>query len=278
MGIQKLDHLTIDYSPQNASEMPESLLTKHRIILNLGNHFVVEQWYNGEYQKNQMNTGDFTFLPIGMSRRVIWDRSIEFLLLDLDSTYLQEIMEILSDGKHPNQIQLIPHYKRHDSLIHQLGLGLKNELQNNIQIDRSSSKLYVESMMMTLTLQLLRHHTAITPIAQNSIATIPKSRLDILTDYIRNNLDGELGLDELANILQINKFYLMRLFKRSSGYTLHQYVTKCRIEKSKELLARRNNNLSILEICYSVGFESQSHFTKVFNRYVGVTPSVYRDR
>ena len=269
LGTEQLEHLTIDYCQQAASELPESLLAKHRIMLNLGNNFHVEQWYNGCYQTNQLHPGEFTFLPMGMSRRVVWDRSIEFLLIDLDANYVRQMMLGLSDR---DLIEIVPHYKRQDPLIHAIGLTIKQELISH----HVREKLYIESLIATLTLQLLRHHTTSTSIAQNSIGKLDRERLEILTNYINNHLDRDLSLDELATIVKMNKFYLIRSFKRSTGNTLHRYVTNCRIEQAKQLLI--DGDRSIVEICHVVGFDSQSHFTKVFHRHVGIPPGIYRDR
>ncbi|MBE9190961.1 helix-turn-helix transcriptional regulator [Gloeocapsopsis crepidinum LEGE 06123] len=268
LGKATLDSFVVEHFQQPAYELPETcLLTEHRIILNLGNPYNVEQWYDGYYQQNQMDTGNFTVLPIGMSRRVIWDRPIEFLLLHLEPVYMQQMVLDLSDR---HQLELIPHYKRQDSLIHQIGLALKTELQSQ----GLGGKLYLESMMATLTIQLLRHHahwTSLTP----TPGGFSNYQLRQIINYIHSNLEQELSLDELASIAQISKYYLIRLFKRAMGVTLHRYVTTCRIEKAKQLLAQRN--LSIVEICHLVGFQSQSHFTDLFHRYIGVTPKVYRD-
>ncbi len=254
---------------QPAQELPESaLLGEHRIILNLGDPFKVEQWYDGHYKHNQMDTGSFTVLPVGMSRRVIWDRPIEFLLVELDPAYVKQMMLSLGDR---HQIDLRPHYKCHDPLIHQLGLALRAELQSQ----GSGGKLYLESMMAALTVQLLRHHASWTPISQNSLGGLSQPQLQILVDYIHRNLDQALSLDELANVAQMSKYPLIRLFKQSTGATLHRYVTAHRIEKAKQLLAQPK--LSIVEICHAVGFQSQSHFTHIFHRHVGVPPKAYRD-
>ncbi|PIG93028.1 AraC family transcriptional regulator [Gloeocapsopsis sp. IPPAS B-1203] len=268
LGRATLDRFVVELFQQPAYELPEScLLTEHRIILNLGNSYNVEQWYDGCYQQSQMDTGNFTVLPIGMNRRVIWDRPIEFLLLQLEPVYMQQMVLGLSDRY---QLELIPHYKRQDSLIHQIGLALKTELQSQ----GLGGKLYLESMMATLTIQLLRHHAHWTSFTQTP-GGLSKYQLRQVIDYIHSNLEHELSLDELASIAQTSKYYLIRLFKRSMGVTLHRYVTTCRIEKAKQLLAQRN--LSIVEICHLVGFQSQSHFTHLFHRYVGITPKVYRD-
>jgi AraC family transcriptional regulator len=269
LGRARLDRFIIEHLQQSAYELPESyLLRTHRVILNLGSSYTVEQWYDGCYQQNQMHTGNFTILPIGMSRRVIWDQPIEYLLLELDPVYVQQTVLELSDRY---QLELVPHYRCNDPLVHQIGLALKTELQSQ----GLGGKLYLESLIMTLTVQLLRHQALWTSITQNSPEGLSKYQLRQVIDYINSNLDQELSLDELASIVQTSKYYLVRLFKRSIGVTLHRYVTTCRIEKAKQLLAQRE--LSIVEICHLVGVQSQSHFTYLFRRYVGVTPKIYRD-
>ena len=259
----------VKYLQQPADELAVSpLLTQHRLILNLGAPFQVEQWYDGCYQQNHMETGSFTFLPVGMSRRVIWDRPIDFLLVELDPVYVKHLMLDLSNL---HQIELIPHYKCDDPLIYQLGLSLQRELQSQ----EYGGSLYFESLMTSLTVQLLRHHTNWTPISSTSLISFSKHQLQTVIDYINSNIQQPLSLDELASVAHMSKYYMIRLFKQSTGATLHRYVTKCRIIKAKQLLAQRN--LSIVEICHLVGFQSQSHFTSIFHRYVGVPPKVYRD-
>jgi AraC family transcriptional regulator len=260
----------IKHLQQPAFELPESSpLADHRMILNLGNPFNVEQWYDGCYQQNQMETGSFTFLPVGMSRRVIWDRPIECLLVELEPVYVKRLM--LGLGNH-DQIELMPHYKCHDLLIYQLGLALKTELQS----DGRGGKLYVESVMATLTVQLLKHHATWVLIPPGALAGFSQEPLQTVVAYIDSNLEQALSLDELASVAQMSKYYLMRLFKQATGSTLHQYVTARRIEKAKQLLAKRH--LPLVDICHAVGFQSQSHFTHIFRRCIGIPPKAYRDR
>lgn len=264
-----LNSCFVNHLQQPALELPESLTERHRMILNLGGPFNVEQWYQGCYQHNQMETGSFTFLPVGMSRRVIWDRPIEFLILEFDPIYVKQMLWSLNDR---DELDLVPHYKCSDPLIHQLGLSLKAELKSG----DSGKAFYLESILATLTVQLLRHHIKRIPIAPGSLTRFSTNQLQTIIDYIHGNLDQALSLDELAAVVQMNKYYLIRLFKQSIGTTLHQYVIACRIEKAKYLLAQRD--LSIIEICHSVGFQTQSHFTHTFRRQVGVSPKAYRDR
>ncbi|MEC4819462.1 MAG: AraC family transcriptional regulator, partial [Scytonema sp. PMC 1069.18] len=92
---------------------------------------------------------------------------------------------------------------------------------------------------------------------------------------IHNHLDENLTLAELAAIVQMSPHYFASLFKQSTGLAPHQYLTQCRIERAKRLLLHRN--LTIVEICHTVGFQNQSHFTKVFRQHTGTTPKAYRD-
>ena len=67
--------------------------------------------------------------------------------------------------------------------------------------------------------------------------------------------------------------YLCRLFKRELGITVNAYLTKVRVEHSKELLKTEEAIADIARLC---GFSDQSYFTKVFRQSEGVTPLKYR--
>ena len=102
-----------------------------------------------------------------------------------------------------------------------------------------------------------------------------EDKLQRAIDYIHGHLDQDLSLAKLASVAQMSPYYFARLFKQFIGAPPHQYLTKRRIEKAKQLLA--NKDLSILEVTQQIGLQSQSHFTNLFRRTVGKTPSAYRD-
>lgn len=104
---------------------------------------------------------------------------------------------------------------------------------------------------------------------------LPKYKLREAIAYINEHLDQNLTLAELSSVVQMSPHYFAHSFKQSTGLPPHQYVTRCRIDKAKRLLARRE--LTIVEISGQVGFQSQSHFTRVFHQHTKMTPKVYRD-
>ena len=98
--------------------------------------------------------------------------------------------------------------------------------------------------------------------------------IDKAKEYIRNKFDQEIQLDDMALDLNISKFYLSRLFKKFTGENMSQYITRLRIESSKELLASTSKRIKeISDIC---GFNDQNYFCKVFKKATGISPTDYR--
>jgi AraC-like DNA-binding protein len=79
-------------------------------------------------------------------------------------------------------------------------------------------------------------------------------------------------LMELSKVSQLSPYHLLRMFRDSVGLPPHCYQNQIRIAKAKALLAR---NTPIVRVAVETGFVDQSHFTKVFKRFVGVTPGQY---
>ncbi len=79
----------------------------------------------------------------------------------------------------------------------------------------------------------------------------------------------------MAEVVGMSQYYFSKLFKMSTGTTPHQYVMRQRVERAQELL--RDGNTALVEVATQVGFETQSHFTSVFRRLVGITPKKFRE-
>lgn len=93
-------------------------------------------------------------------------------------------------------------------------------------------------------------------------------------NYISAHFSEAVTLQDVAEHLHLNPSYFSRIFKRSSGSTFKEYLTKVRVEEAKRLL--RNTDYPLLDIAIGVGFDNQSYFTSVFKRLTGLTPKQYR--
>ncbi len=92
--------------------------------------------------------------------------------------------------------------------------------------------------------------------------------------YIEAHSGEKFSLDEIAGALYINGSYLVRVFKRSLNMTPLSYHHLVRCRKAKELLLQ--TDASVAEIGETVGFVSPSHFSHIFRKTEGCTPSEYR--
>lgn len=91
-----------------------------------------------------------------------------------------------------------------------------------------------------------------------------------------SNYDKPLNFNSVARELGVSLNHLIRLFRKYSGTTPVQYITKLRIDKAIEVFGQMD--LNILEIAYMCGFKSISNFYKCFKEQTGHTPMEYRKR
>ena len=93
-------------------------------------------------------------------------------------------------------------------------------------------------------------------------------------EYIKENQSEDLSLGQVAKAVNTSTFYFCKIFKKVTGINFTDYLSRVRIEKSKNLLL--NPNLRISEIAFEIGFQSLTHFNRVFKRITGQSPTEYR--
>lgn len=96
-----------------------------------------------------------------------------------------------------------------------------------------------------------------------------------IIEWVRLNLNNHISSSKIAETFHYNPDYLTRLFKSKTGMRLHEYINTLRLSQAKLLIYQ--SNLSIKEIAYSVGFEDEKYFMKLFKSYEGLTPNSYRN-
>jgi AraC family transcriptional regulator len=137
--------------------------------------------------------------------------------------------------------------------------------------------LYVDALVHALAAHLLQHYSRGREASGRLLAPpewlVPR-RIRRVTDYIRANLAADLTIDELAGHAGLSSFHFARVFRRETGETPHQFVTRLRLEEAARLL--RATDQTVLQIAIAVGFESASHFSVQFKRSYCVTPLAYR--
>ena len=101
-----------------------------------------------------------------------------------------------------------------------------------------------------------------------------KQHIQDALDFIGENFERDLSLDEVAAHANLNAAYFSSCFKKMTGQSFVNYITELRIRRAKELL--RDEHKKIGQISEMLGFNDTRYFAKIFKKYVGVTPSEYR--
>jgi AraC family transcriptional regulator len=268
----------LEYHRQPAHDTPDYSFPHNTITIGLG-YKAKEFGVNGRIYKDFV-PGNIGIIPANYEIKTQAYGNAEFILLAVEPS------------------KILPQIFGFDPLIYQIGLELKKELETT-GVD---SCIYAESMATALAVHLIKRYSAQPQAIKEFTDGLPKYKLREVITYINECLDQNLTLAELAAVIQMSPHYFATLFKQSTGLAPHQYVTKCRIEKAKQLLRceeltilevshqvgfvspshfakqlLRCKELTILEVSQQVGFVSPSHFAKVFRKYTTTTPKIYRN-
>ncbi len=100
-----------------------------------------------------------------------------------------------------------------------------------------------------------------------------RREINTAIDYLWENICTEFSLDKLCSAVNLSPYYFIRLFKDYTGKTPYEYYMDIKICRALEYL--RTKKYSITEVCFILGFSSHSHFTFVFRKRVGMTPSEF---
>jgi AraC-like DNA-binding protein len=103
---------------------------------------------------------------------------------------------------------------------------------------------------------------------------LPKWRLKRVTDYIEANICERLLLPDLAAIAGLSRMYFASQFRISTGLRPHDYVLQRRIARAQALMSK--TSLSLVDVAFDVGFQTQAHFTTAFKKLVGMPPARWR--
>lgn len=106
--------------------------------------------------------------------------------------------------------------------------------------------------------------------------SITDSRMRLLDEFIDAGLDGPLGIQAMAGLLELSEGYFMRAFKNTTGKSPHSYLIDRRLAKARASM--RDSTASLSEIALACGFNSQAHMTTAFKQRLGVSPAQLRRR
>jgi len=98
--------------------------------------------------------------------------------------------------------------------------------------------------------------------------------LNNVIEYIEDNLEGKLEIEEISKVACFSKFHFQRMFYALTGFTINEYIRNRRLTlAAEELMAK---DIKIIDVALKYGYESPEAFTKAFQRLHGATPSAIK--
>ncbi len=137
-------------------------------------------------------------------------------------------------------------------------------------LETSSEKLFRQTAVTVTLGELITRHAS----GSRSVRPVgaePRA-IRIVRQYIEANYVNSPSLKELADLVGLSPFYLVRAFGKEMGLAPHEFLTQVRVTHAMKLLAL---GLPIVDVALATGFADQSHLTNRFKRIVGVTPKQF---
>jgi len=172
--------------------------------------------------------------------------------------------------------------------ITQKRISFQNKISNDPDVNSAVSSLIEEFekrefgyelavksyLYRLLTIMLRKYITRLLEPSEYQLRVKNLERFDPIYQYIEDNYDKKINVDDLAKQMNMSRFHFSRLFKELTSKTISDYVNFVRINKSEYLL--RNTSMSVSEIALATGFNDVYYFSRLFKSYKNVSPSKIR--
>ena len=228
-----------------------------------------------ENQTYHLEQGGLVFINEGRVHRTTYDpaTSHERILIELDTHFMEKMGRLFPAlpfsallSRHGLVFQLTPEEQpRMESLL--------SEIIEEMRKKKTGFAERINLLLMELVLVLLRKSTE-SGRPSPPIRSLRHQRVYEILNYMIENYPSVNSLRDLCDHFYLNKYYLCHAFKEVTGLTVKEYLNAIRIKNAKEFLIATKD--PITKIAQSVGYESVTHFDRVFKEYIGVSPLQYR--
>jgi len=241
---------------------PGSVMADHRLIFYQTSGVPTDCRCEGVGQWRMGRAFDFDLVPAGASGSWEDHEACNMVSVRLAPSLVTSTAEALAVPA--ERAGLAPRIGARDPLVEHVVLALAAELA----APEPAGRIYADSLAVALTIRLLQSSPAVGATGRQILS---KPQVRRIVEFVEENLDGELTLDQLADVSGISIPHLTTLFRRTMGQSVHAYVMERRVQRARALLLE--HKLSISEIALETGFAHQSHLARWMRRLLGVTPT-----
>jgi AraC family transcriptional regulator len=247
-----------------AAEQPRSAWREHshdsaQVTVGLEPAHVHAEWRTGSKSPDhrELSGNLVSIIPPGEPHRTLWQRRASLVHIYLSREFLSTTASrVLREASW----ELRPAYLVRDALIEELARALYRECEAP-----ELPGVYADSLVTVLATHLLRNYSAASELLSDFRGGLGPARDRRVREYIEKSLDRDLSIDALAEVVGLSPHYFADVFRQSTGFTPHQYVSHRRVARAQQLLA--DADLPLADVAYQCGFTSQSQFTTLFRRF-----------
>ncbi|MGL4337970.1 MAG: response regulator transcription factor [Turicibacter sp.] len=195
--------------------------------------------------------------------------TIEIDIIHLSQTDVLVLMYIQME----DQVVLLEQLKNRAVKNIQSYLNREVKILNEFVIKQLDELLTCANPLLTTT--EVEEISEPSPIISEKVADKYRQEIRAVLNFIHDNYQDRITLQDLADYVSLNEAYLSRLFKSETGRTLNHYLNEIRIYQAKELLKERD--LMVKEVAQLVGIKDQLYFNRVFKKFYGASPTEYKE-
>ncbi len=226
-------------------------------------------WRSGAArQSTRTRPGSITLIPEGHDGHWDIEGSLDVSHVYLTEQRMQHCADVLAAGQ---RIELLDRVNFDDNATaHILGM-----LSQSAVTGDPASRLFVEQAIDLLCTQMVRAHSSFgMPAHVEPHRGLADWQVKRVTSYMRDFLDREIGLDEMAGLVDLSRFHFCTAFRLATGLSPHHYLTELRMTQARKLLAEQS--LPVIQVALAVGYQTPSAFTASFRKVTSMTPSAFR--
>lgn len=250
-------------------DISQPALDHHYLTMHLGGAKQVTRRGEGATEIAEVEPGAMSIVPAGAAFEWSTRGPIEFAHLYL-APHAVERLGAEEFGRGAIASGLSDRVGMRDPLIQALFVALLDETANR----SAGSRLYVDTLLRSLVLVLLRRYAGAPSTGLRLRHTLAPARLRRVLEFIEANLTVEIALADLAAVAATSPFHFSRAFRASTGSPPYAYLIGRRIEHAKSLLL--NGPAPVAAIAGRCGFHSVSQFSRMFRRVTGRSPTQFR--
>ena len=247
---------------------PATTSDKHILTMAVKNpsRFECGANHSGSYIKQP---GTLSLVPAGVCPVMRAETEFDLVVCALDSALVSALDSEL-ERRPEGELRLQANFQ--DLAARQLMTLLIADAKEGYTTER----LYTEYLAQALAVRMLCLGRRTRPPSNNGRTYgLPGRVLRRIIERMRS-FDSDLSLQALANESGYSRVHFVRMFKAATGSSPHNYLLNLKLERARELL--KIPSMSLIDIALDCGFSSHSHMSRLFHKFVGVTPSAYRRR